>query len=85
VLGTEGLLAKLINRNGISDLPRMNLLYSWLILETLSIALDMLGCGRSIGVSELISLHAELCPLIRSKCNELTSSTNIGCSLEFAS
>jgi hypothetical protein len=79
MLRAKGLLSKLVDWDAIANLTRMNLLYTRLVLVTLSVTLDMLWCSRIIIISLVkIGLDAVLSTFSRSKGDNFTCSADIG-------
>jgi hypothetical protein len=74
----------MINWDGVSNLARVNLFDSWLILEALSVSFDMLGCPRAI-LAVLVRLNTEFSPLGWSHDNVFSSRTDVRGCLEPAS
>jgi hypothetical protein len=85
MLRVESFLSEMIDGNSITNLTRMNLFNPRLVLETLSVALNMIWSPRGIRVTVLISLHTVLSTLIRSKSDVLSSGSNVRSNIEFAS
>jgi hypothetical protein len=85
MLRVESLLSEMIDGNCITNLTRMNLFDTRLVLETLSVALNMIWSPWGILVTILISLHTVLSTFIRSKDNMLSSGSNVRSDIEFAS
>ena len=74
----------MINWDGVSNLARVNLFDSWLILEALSVSLDMLRCARAI-LAVLVRLNTEFGALSWSHDNVFSSRTDVRGCLEPAS
>jgi hypothetical protein len=85
MLRVESFLSEMIDGNSITNLTWMNLFNPRLVLETLSVALNMIWSPRGIRVTVLISLHTVLSTLIRSKSDVLSSGSNVRSNIEFAS
>jgi hypothetical protein len=72
VIRAEGLFAEaLLVRDLIIYKAWMYLFNSWLVLETLSILLNVLGSAWTIALED-VRLQAELTSLIWTKCNDLS-------------
>jgi len=61
----ESLPTKLINGDRVIHLTRVDLFHSWLVLETLPVAFDVLRSARGIFVFIEIGLYAVMCGLLR--------------------
>lgn len=75
----------MLNGDSISNLARVNLLDTWLVLETLPVSLDMIGGPWGVRVAVLISLNTELHTICGSHNDVSPCRPDIGGSIEFAS
>jgi hypothetical protein len=72
MIRAEGLFAEaLLVRDLIIDKAWMYLFNSWLVLETLSVLLNVLGSAWTIALED-VRLQAELTSLICPHCNDLS-------------
>ena len=78
-------LSELTLRDCVANLAWMDLFNAWLVLETLSVTLNMLGGTRSVLLSVKVRLHTELSTLSWAHHNVLTCSSDIGSLFEPAS
>ena len=84
MLRVECFLAKLIYRNRVVDLARVNLFDARLVLEALPVTFDMLGCARGLLSFILIGLHAVLSTLLGAQSDKLASCFDIGDTIKLA-
>jgi hypothetical protein len=74
-----------LDGDSISNLAWVNLLDTWLILETLSVSLDMIRSPWGVRVAVLISLYTELNTISVSHGDVPSCRPDVGGCIEFAS
>jgi hypothetical protein len=75
----------MLNGDSISNLAWVNLLDTWLVLEALSVSLDMIGGPWGVRVAVLISLNTELHTICGSHNDISPCRPDVGGCIEFAS
>jgi hypothetical protein len=75
----------MLNGDSISNLAWVNLLDTWLVLETLPVSLDVIGGPWGVRVAVLISLDTELHTICGSHNDVSSCCPDVGGCIEFAS
>lgn len=85
MLRVESLLPEVLNGDSISNLAWVNLLDTWLILETLSVSLDMIWGPWGVRIAVLISLNTKLNTISGSHCDVSSCRPDFRGCIKFAS